>query len=310
VTDEFPRLLQGKLDARVRDVLGSALADAPSHEGFRVAARALGLPTAAADLARASAPAAGAAQGKLAAPWVVFKWFATSVAIGGVTGSALWFYGPAMSPDRRAQSPTVSEAAVAQGVPQAARDRAAAAPSTRVRLATTQASEASGTPLAVTTREARRTPAAAEGLGRESTPAGMDALAKRTAAETPETKRAGNVHTTSLRASGRVTPDPADNARAPDAPEPADALAEEIALLDGARRALSSGDPVSALAALDRYDAARSKHVLKSEALLLRVRALLQSERKSEACSLARRHIDEHATDAYAQKLGRLCRQP
>jgi hypothetical protein len=298
MSDEFQRLLQGKLDARVRNVLGSALGDAPSREGVRVAAQALGLSAAAAELARASVPAAGAAQGKLATQWLVFKWFSISVVVGSVTGSMLWLSKSGTWSEPGARPAPAPKAAVAQSTPEAI-------------AAATKAPEASRTALAAGTPETKRMPATGVGSERQHAPPPTAAVeAKSARSETAEAKRAGNARTTPRRASGDLTSGPAGDTPVMAAPAPADALAEEIGLLDGARRALASGDSASALAALDRYDASPSKHVLESEALLLRVRALLRSERKSEACALARRHIDAHGADAYAEKLGRLCRGP
>jgi hypothetical protein len=87
---------------------------------------------------------------------------------------------------------------------------------------------------------------------------------------------------------------------------PRDSLSGEIAVLDRARQALRGGDPATALAALDRYDNGSSKHALAAEAVLLRVRALVQSGRRAEARSLAERYVARHPGDGYSVKLRQL----
>lgn len=70
---------------------------------------------------------------------------------------------------------------------------------------------------------------------------------------------------------------------------PADPLAGELAFVDGARGALLAGEPHVALRALDQYDAQSSRRGFASEALYLRMRALLALGRNEEARSVAGR---------------------
>jgi RNA polymerase sigma factor (sigma-70 family) len=73
------------------------------------------------------------------------------------------------------------------------------------------------------------------------------------------------------------------------ASEPLDPLAEELSFVDGARGALAAGQPLEALQALDRYDARPSRRGFASEALYLRMRALLALGRGDEARAVAGR---------------------
>jgi hypothetical protein len=67
----------------------------------------------------------------------------------------------------------------------------------------------------------------------------------------------------------------------------ADALGAELAALDRARSALRGGDAPGALDRLAEYDRTYPRGALRSEALLLRVEALVRSGRKAEAERLA-----------------------
>jgi hypothetical protein len=81
-------------------------------------------------------------------------------------------------------------------------------------------------------------------------------------------------------------------------------------MLDRARRALRAGDPQAAQAALERYDdAAPSRHVPRSEALLLRVRALATAGRRAEACALVG-DVSDRPDESYAQQLKAFCTEP
>lgn len=139
----------------------------------------------------------------------------------------------------------------------------------------------------------------------------------------------GNLGASPTRAEERVEPEkprqPAANARAnrepivaPPAEPPAEApsvarfesagesaLVEETRTLDSARRALQSGDPATALAALARHDRLTQKK-LGAEATLLRVRALVAAGRAAEAQRIARETLAARGADGHACRLAKL----
>jgi hypothetical protein len=79
-------------------------------------------------------------------------------------------------------------------------------------------------------------------------------------------------------------------------------LGDEVAALDGARRALSAGDANAALVALDAYQRAARRPRLGNEATLLRIEALLRAGRRSEAIVLAQSFADRNPTSPLADR--------
>lgn len=86
------------------------------------------------------------------------------------------------------------------------------------------------------------------------------------------------------------------------------ALAREVAQIDAARRALVSSDPEAALSELAAYEQSRRLGVLDREALLLRIDALLQQQKFSEARGLAYQYLERFSGDAHAPRLRELLR--
>ncbi|HTM22374.1 MAG TPA: tetratricopeptide repeat protein [Kofleriaceae bacterium] len=85
------------------------------------------------------------------------------------------------------------------------------------------------------------------------------------------------------------------HAEAPAADEPAvPGLADEVRMLEPARRALEERQPAAALSALDVYDQALPRGQLAREATLLRAEALCQLGRTDEARGLLRRVAEAH----------------
>lgn len=254
MSDDFQRLIDGSLDARVRQVLGAGLDDRPSPERIRSAAAALGLSAGTAALAQASAPVgAAAAAAKPGMALVVLKWLGIGALLGGVTATA-------------------SVAVLSPG-------------------GTTTAARHAVTPARVVAQApARHTRTVV-------------------AAKTPDENAAPEPARADVES---AEPAPSSSAAAPEASvagfdaAPADTLHEEIALLDQARHALRAGDAAAALSALDHYQAAASKHALATEALLLRVRALVKAGRGSEADALGRSYIARHPHDGYAERIRHL----
>jgi hypothetical protein len=84
-------------------------------------------------------------------------------------------------------------------------------------------------------------------------------------------------------------------------PPPA-SLPDEIASLDRARTALSSGDVSGALRVLDDYDRVLRGTRLTAEATLLRIDALARSGRAAEASALAARFVEANPASALADR--------
>lgn len=250
MSEDFQRLLDGSLDARVRQVLGAGLDDGPSPERVRSAAAALGLSAGAATLAQASASAGAAAAGKPAMALIVLKWLGIGALLGGVTATA--------------SIATLSR----PGEKVAARSVAPVVRSTP--------------------GPAKHAPAARPAIAPEPDAAPAQARTLAVTGPAPSGAAAPQASVASFAAA------------------PADTLRDEIALLDQARRALRGGNAQAALAVLDRYRSAASKHALGTEALLLRVQALVQAGRATEASALGRGYIARHPHDGYAQRLRHL----
>jgi len=84
---------------------------------------------------------------------------------------------------------------------------------------------------------------------------------------------------------------------------PAQSLSREIAMIDGARRALASGDSRAALRKLDDYAAVVRTGTLDREADVLRIDALTQSGQSGAAAVLARRYLASYPNDPHAARL-------
>jgi hypothetical protein len=83
---------------------------------------------------------------------------------------------------------------------------------------------------------------------------------------------------------------------------PPASLPDEIAALDRARTALTSGDPAGALRVLDEYERVLRGTRLTAEATMLRIDALARSGRATEASSLAARFVEANPGSALADR--------
>jgi hypothetical protein len=90
--------------------------------------------------------------------------------------------------------------------------------------------------------------------------------------------------------------------RAPE-PAPIHGLSAEIAALDGARRALSTGSASQALTLLDAYDTGFPAGTFAQEVSVLRVQALHAAGRDRDAALLAERLLASNPSSAHAQRL-------
>ncbi len=106
--------------------------------------------------------------------------------------------------------------------------------------------------------------------------------------------------------SADASPEP----RGSGAPEaPTKLLADEVTLLEQARRAIVGGNAALALRLLDDYAARKKTGVLDREAAVLRIDAMLAKGEPDRAADLARRYLAEHPGDAHARRLRELAAQ-
>ncbi len=268
MTDDLERLLEGKLDGKVRRVLGAALHDGPSPESLRAAARTLGLSPGVAQLARATTAPHAAVTAKSLATSGLLKWLGIIFLLGGVAVTLA----PAREP------PRITVASRPRGEP----------------------------PSPHPDRIERRRAVPAVPAERPQTAAPVVSPAQATSATSLSDE---NSATQTRRAEDRSKDPSRSRAPALDSNVKGVSLGDETAMLDRARRALRAGDAQAALASLERYDAAPSRHVLRSEALLLRVRALATAGRRAEACALVG-DVSDRPDESYAEQLKAFCTEP
>jgi outer membrane protein assembly factor BamD (BamD/ComL family) len=80
-------------------------------------------------------------------------------------------------------------------------------------------------------------------------------------------------------------------------------LGQEIAAVDRARQALTIGDPVAALSALEDYERLEPSGALRPEATLLRIEALEGTGRHAYALSLAEKFLTAYPVAPQAPRL-------
>ena len=94
------------------------------------------------------------------------------------------------------------------------------------------------------------------------------------------------------------------------APKPADDnLARELGALDQARRAVRAGQPNEALALLDGYAKTFPAGALRSEALVLRVEALMKAGREDDAKRVSASFLRDHTDDGASRRIRALLSQ-
>jgi hypothetical protein len=99
---------------------------------------------------------------------------------------------------------------------------------------------------------------------------------------------------------------PSVEAPAADQPQEAGALRDEIALIDGARAALSAGSPAQALTLLERYRARHPRGMLLPEALAMRIEAIDRSGDHARAQALARAFLADYPHTPLAQRIAHI----
>ena len=85
-----------------------------------------------------------------------------------------------------------------------------------------------------------------------------------------------------------------------------DSLSPEVALVDAARRALVRGDPGEALGHLNRHEREHPHGLLRPEAFVLRLEAMVRAGRSEAARELARRYLESNPRGAHAQSIRKI----
>ena len=273
-----PRRLIEADDEFERDLIRSAHDDRPSQRALERLLSGLG-----GQLSKLPSSAPGVATSGKIGGVVLAKWLLAGVAVGLATIGAAEATGRALehrgrhadegprqfvrtSPTLAASSEGVSLAAPREGPLSMPQDAPSAlVPGARLRGA------ASPVPIA----------AAAP------TPLASSAIASSAIASAPPVATAPSPSATSpgRPAVGSFALQPAE--------APPTGLAQEMRLLDAARRALASGAPQSALATLATYERAFQNGVLRPEASVLKVRALLAAGDRAGAAALGQQVIEQ-----------------
>jgi hypothetical protein len=85
-------------------------------------------------------------------------------------------------------------------------------------------------------------------------------------------------------------------------------LAEEVARFNQARRALERGDAAGVIAELDRHGATPSNYLLATEAMVLRIEALLLRNDRTEAARLASLVLARHPDGPLGERMSAIVR--
>ncbi len=283
-----PRFLEGDGVELERQLLESASFDVGSDRAYRRVRAAIGVGLVVTAAAEASASATTFATGKAATgamPALFAKW----MAVGAVAGTA--FVGTTTV----ALSPSDPASAVEQGEARDARRAKATSP---VR------SEAPAGPAESVRTASTSAPAAVFEPVQKVSPA-------RTAMPAPKSIAEGREKAaTEPRAPSAATFAPTATTTAGPAPLAAQVspkgLAEEVAMVDAARAALSRRDATAALHMTASHDAEFPRGALTLDVAVLRIRALLMAGRRAEAEREAQRVLAAHPTGPYAARIHEL----
>ncbi len=271
----FQRLLDDPEDDFETALLGSARFDVPSDAEIRRGVLSIAAAGGAVSLASAAAAinggsqALGAASSHAATGTVFLKWLAVGFSAGLVTsgGGAIVAHRLLASSPPFVSHPSSSDAS-SPAPARVTRTRVVAETSAPELVPTARFDEPSASSVA----PSRQMP------GHSAADATRVEHAARSV--TPRSETAGNPSTLV------VAPLASDRA--------APAITAELSALSDARLALSAGDPERVLRGLDAYDRLAGTHVLDNEAAMLRIEALVQAGRTTEASRLAASYLSRH----------------
>jgi TolA-binding protein len=260
-----------------RDLIRSAHADRPNERALDRMLLGLGVEFSKLPSAMASAAPAAAATGKIAG--TVLTWLATGVALGvaGIAGVQAVGHALDQQRPRAVESPVRALAPSPVGAPRSAPIASSAQRDDRGSIAQTASSAL--------------LPSAPPPLQARPVLDAPGATAPRASSPSPAERNPDGA-SLALPAVGAFTLEPARTSPA--------GLAEEMHLLDGARRALASGDPRGALATLNEYERAFPSGALRPEASVLEVRARLAVGDRAGAEALGQRVIERAPQSQHA----------
>jgi hypothetical protein len=271
------RLLESNDHAAMRELLLAGARERPSPRALQSAALALGVSSSVmAGSATATATLASASGGAAISPGLALlaaKWVALGALGGVVLSGGAWI---ASTPGNTPAVPNAARAAATE-------HETAAVP--RARRASVPEQAATPDPLPETPQ-----PPAGELQASKAVPV----------------PRGGNKKSAPLTA---PAVEPSLAAASADLPAP-QSLSREIAMIDGARRALASSSAASALQQLDAYSASPRTGTLDREAQLFRIDALVQLGQRAAALPLAQRYLGSYPNDPHAARLRALVEAP
>jgi TolA-binding protein len=267
-----PRRLIEADDELERELIRSAHGDGPSDRALERMLLGLGVEVSKLPPTLASASPSAAASSKIPGA-LLAKWLAAGMAIGAVTSSGAQLIGGTVDPQVPSLART-SESSLGRAAP----------PAPSQLSPPSQATPAPTLPASAVLPTTRPRPAPQLGL-----PAPAAAESSSSAETTAQQPALGSF---------ALEPPPARPAT----------LADEMRLLDAARRALADRDASTALSRLASYESAFPNGALQPEESVLKVRALLAAGNRAAAEALGKRVIEraprsEHA-DAVRAVLG------
>lgn len=265
------RLLDGRIDPYLREVLRSAELDEPDHAAFEraftsfaagagattllVAAKGTAASGAGSVLSGGKVAAGSAAVGKTSLA-VLLKWVGLGALAGAVTTGTIAYVRTADEPPTRERAPMDRDSPSAQRHPLTRPD-----PDPIMRDTVTAGERVQPAQLEPTT---------------------PNSVKHRTEPVVP------------------IAPNVASPVTAEPGPSP---LLTEVVELDHARAALGRGDYAGALRALDEYAVVTRTHVLDREATIVRIDTLVASGQRARAVELARSYVARYPTDSHAKRL-------
>jgi len=159
-------------------------------------------------------------------------------------------------------------------------------------------------PAIATSKNAATPHAAFSPVGNERAivdpPRGTDPIEGATASESPQIERLPDTVHRAPSAVGAAAPVPAEAA----------SIADEIRMLDEARRAQAAGDGAGAIRALDDYQRKYPRGALAEESALLRIEALARLGKVSAAKGLAQKFRAAHPNSPHLRRIESVLAEP
>ena len=306
-----PRLLDGAADEFEHALLCSARRDAGPHAVYRRTLTTLGV-AASVSLPLTAASAASAASGASSVSKIgvalVAKWMAVGATVGVVSAGGL----------QLAQVPPPAQPPAAAAVSMmTASSRPAAAPVESSQTRAPSPSASTVPPVLTATARTQTAPAAAGSPGAAAPKHGAVArplassprVSAAVASAAPEAPQK-HVHDAKAQAVHSAGIPPASTSRRTSSPPRDLALQREVRVLDEARLALQQSDVRRALQMLDLYRKRFPTGILRPEAAVLEVRAVLRAGDRQRALLVADRVLTQSPNSQHARVIRSLLGLP